>query len=79
MSIPITARFELERRRQLIELFTRARLCDLWRKLVKEQMRGFDITDLHDYYDFNYAIEAKADSIVERVLSRNSSAESPLV
>jgi len=62
MSAPTTVRFELERRRQLKTLFNRQRLADLWRNLVKEQMRAFDITDLHDYYDFNYAIEARADA-----------------
>ena len=62
MSAPTTVRFELERRRQLKTLFNRQRLADLWRNLVKEQMRAFDITDLHDYDDCNYAIEARADA-----------------
>ena len=79
MSAPTTARFELERRRQLKALFTRQRLADLWRSLVKEQMRAFDITDLHDYYDFNYAIEARAVTLVERVLAGQYRAEPPLV
>ena len=79
MSTRITARFELERRRQLKSLFTQSRLAELWRKLVKEQMRGFEIRDLHDYYDFNFAIEARADAIVERVLAGQYRAESPIV
>jgi reverse transcriptase-like protein len=79
MSTRITARFELERCRQLKLLFTQHRLADLWRRLVKDQMRGFEIKDLHDYYDFNFAIEARADAIVERVLAGQYRAESPLV
>ena len=79
MSTRITARFELERRRQLKTLFTQRRLAALWRQLVKEQMRGFEIRDLHDYYDFNFAIEARADAIVERVLAGQYRAEAPLV
>ena len=58
-----TARFDLERRRQLRLLFTKERLAYLWRNLVKQQMRGFDITDLHDYYDFNFSIESRAEFI----------------
>jgi hypothetical protein len=42
-------------------------------------MRSFEIFDLHDYYDFNYAIESRADTIVEKVLSGQYRAESPLV
>ena len=42
-------------------------------------MRSFDIHDLHDYYDFNYAVEARADAIVERVLAGTYRAEAPLV
>ena len=74
-----TARFELERKRQLKQLFTRRRLVQLWRDLVKDQMRRFDITDLHDYYDFNFAIEARSDAIVERVVTGQYRAEVPLV
>jgi hypothetical protein len=74
-----TARFELERKNQLKQLFTRSRLVQLWRSLVKDQMRKFDITDLHDYYDFNFAIEARADAIIERVLTGQYRAEVPLV
>ena len=74
-----TARFELERKNQLKQLFTRSRLVRLWRSLVRDQMRRFDIADLHDYYDFNFAIEARTDAIVERVLTGQYRAEVPLV
>src|SRR4051812_25693727 len=74
-----TARFELERRRQLKKLFTQKQLSTLWRILVKDQMRSMDITDLHDYYDFNYTIEKRADLIVERVLAGHYRADSPLI
>ena len=74
-----TARFELERRRQLKTLFTRERLIRLWRTLVKDQIRGFDIKDLHDYYDFNYSIEARVDILIAKVLSGRYRAEPPLV
>ncbi len=74
-----TARFELERRRHLKNLFRKKRLTDLWRRLVKTQIRSFDIKDLHDYYDFNYSIDSRVDIIVDRVLSGHYRAEAPLV
>lgn len=54
-------------------------MIGLWRKLVKEQIRAFDIKDLHDYYDFNYSIEARVDAIIGKVLSGRYRAESPIV
>jgi hypothetical protein len=42
-------------------------------------MRRFDITDLHDYYDFNFAIAARAEAIIERILVGQYRAEVPLV
>jgi hypothetical protein len=74
-----TARFELERRRQLKTLFNKKRPTDLWRNLVKNQIRSFDIKDLHDYYDFNDSIDFRVDIIVDRVLSGHYRAEAPLV
>jgi hypothetical protein len=40
-------------------------------------MRRFDITDLHDY--FNFAIAARAEAITERILVGQYRAEVPLV
>lgn len=74
-----TARFELQRGRQLRVLFTTERLTKLWRNLVKDQMRNLDIKDLHDYYDFNVAIEARCEGIVEKVLSGQYHADAPLI
>jgi len=79
MSHRITARFEIERHRQLTELFTSSRLIKVWRDLGKQQMRNFPIADLHDYYDFNYAIEIRVEEIIERVLSGYYHAEAPLI
>jgi hypothetical protein len=74
-----TARFELERRKQLKGLFTEKRLAALWRNLVRDQMRGMDIKDLHDYYDFNYAVEIRVQTIIEKVLSGHYRADVPVV
>jgi len=75
----VTARFELQRHKELKALFTKERLVTLWRKLVKDQVRSLDIRDLYDYYDFNYSIENKVDEIVEKILSGTYRAEAPLI
>jgi hypothetical protein len=74
-----TARFEIERQKQLAQLFTQARLIQVWRKLVRQQLRRQAILDLHDYHDFNSTIGAQADSIIERVLSGQYRAEVPVI
>lgn len=74
-----TARFDLERGRQLKELFGPDRLIHLWRKLVKDQLRGLDIKDFHDYYDFNYSIELRVDAIIASVISGQYRAQAPII
>jgi len=74
-----TARFDLQRRKQLEKIFTPAKLTSLWRKVVKDQMRSLEVRDLHDYYDFNYAIEARSRAICDIVSSGFYRASSPLV
>lgn len=74
-----TARFEIDRQRQLKKVFSRAALVRVWRDLVKSQLRKQHILDLHDYYDFNVNIEARADAIIERVLGGQYRAEVPVV
>jgi len=44
-----TARFEIERQKQLASVFTRQRLMDVWKQLVRQQLRRQAITDLYDY------------------------------
>src|SRR5437870_3800177 len=74
-----TARFEIERQKQLAKIFTQARLVEVWRRLVRQQLRKQAIFDLHDYYDFNSTISAQADLIIERVLSGQYRAEVPVI
>ena len=74
-----TARFDLERGRQLKELFEPRRLVHLWRKLVKDKLRSLDIKDFHDYYDFNYSIESRVDAIIASVISGQYRAQAPII
>ena len=50
--------FEIERQKQLGKLFTQTRLVDVWRRLVRQQLRRQAVIDLHDYYDFNSTISS---------------------
>jgi hypothetical protein len=74
-----TARFELQRHEQLKTLFKAETITKVWRASVKDQMRAFEIKDVYDYYDFNFAIEQQATAIAEKVLSGHYRAEAPLV
>ncbi len=74
-----TARFDLQRRQQLQRVFTPQKLTKLWRQVVKDQMRSLEIRDLHDFYDFNYAIEARTRAICDVVASGFYRASPPLV
>lgn len=74
-----TARFDVQRREELARVFVPSRMVKVWRELVKEQLRGLEVRDLHDYYDFNFNIEKRCDAIAERVLSGQYRAETPLV
>src|SRR3954447_11410079 len=74
-----TARFEIERQKQLSIVFTRAKLVSTWKDLVRQQLRRQAVTDLHDYYDFHSTIDAQADVIIERVLSGHYRAEPPII
>lgn len=74
-----TARFDVQRRQELEAVFVPDRMVKVWRGLVKEQLRRLEVSDLHDYYDFNFNIESRCESIVERVLSGQYRADTPLV
>src|SRR5437899_786170 len=74
-----TARFDIQRHRELKAIFTVARMCRVWRDLVRSQLRRLDIPDLHDYYDFNFNIESRAEAIIERILAGQYRAEAPLI
>jgi hypothetical protein len=77
--MPKTARFEVLRQETLEKLFTPENLASIWRSVVRKQMRSLDIQDLHDYYDFNFAIEERSAEICHRVLRGQYKPSSPLI
>lgn len=74
-----TARFEIERQKQLASVFTKQKLVDVWKSLVRQQLRRQNITDTHDYYDFHSTIDTQADAIIERVLNGQYRPEAPII
>ena len=74
-----TARFAVLRRKILKKLFTASNLAAIWRSNVWKQMRNLDISDLHDYYDFNYSIEERANEISLQILQGQFKASNPLI
>lgn len=75
----ITARFTVNRKKELESVFNERSLVSIWRKIVRKQMRSLEILDLHDYYDFNYKIEDRVKSIIKEVLSGRYKAYPPLI
>ena len=74
-----TARFEIERQKQLASVFTKQRLVGVWKNLVRQQLRRQNITDIHDYYDFHSTIDTQADAIIERVMNGQYRSEAPII
>jgi len=77
--MPTTARFLIQRKKELEKIFTEENLVKVWRNIVRKQMRSLDLLDLYDYYDFNYNIEEKAKQIRRAVLSGQYKVSSPLI
>lgn len=63
----LTDRFRLLRSKDIDKIFEKQRLINIWRKIVKDQLRSADIIDLFDHYDFNYFIEEKVKTIIAEI------------
>lgn len=51
----------------------------IWRGVVKSQLRGLDIKDIYDYYDFNYSIEERSAAIKDEILRGDYRSNQPLI
>jgi Reverse transcriptase (RNA-dependent DNA polymerase) len=74
----LTARFDL-RRTDLEWIFSKQRIIDVWRHVVKDQLRKSEWKDLFDYYDFNYNIEERSVSIRNEILNGTYKISQPLI
>lgn len=74
-----TERFQLQRVKDLQDIFSETNLVEVWRNVVRKQLRSQDISDLHDYYDFNINIKERSAFIQQQILSGQYRAKSPLI
>lgn len=74
-----TARFEVQRIKDLENIFDEENVKKIWQHIVRKQLRSLDILDLHDYYDFNYQIESKIKQIKKNILSGVYKTKNPLI
>ena len=75
----LTDRFHEIRKAELDSLFSRKNISDIWRKIVRDQLRRVDILDSFDYYDFNYNIDERAQLLRTIILNGNYQPSQPLI
>jgi len=74
-----TDRFKKLRKDSLSKLFDKKKVSEIWRKIVRGQLRSLDFKDLYDHYDFNYTIEERATAIKNDVLNGTYRVSLPLI
>ncbi len=74
-----TARFRQLRKKSLSKIFTKKKIEDTWRQVVRAQLRDQEIKDLYDHYDLNYNIAEKAVGIRTNILSGSYKSSRSLV
>ncbi|MET0461503.1 MAG: RNA-directed DNA polymerase [Chitinophagaceae bacterium] len=60
-------------------MFSKTRITETWRTIVRQQLRTLDLTDLFDHYDFNYNIEERSASIRNEILNGSYKVGQPLI
>jgi len=74
-----TERFNRLRRATLNKIFEKRQITNVWRGIVKNQLRNLDLKDLFDNYDFNYNIEDRAGTIRNEILNGTYKVGQPLI
>lgn len=74
-----TERFNRLRRATLNKIFEKLQIANVWRGIVKNQLRSLDLKDLFDNYDFNYNIEDRASTIRNEILNGTYKVGQPLI
>ncbi|HEY0744605.1 MAG TPA: RNA-directed DNA polymerase [Chryseosolibacter sp.] len=74
-----TERFSRLRKGPLSEIFDKKKIVSTWRSIVRDQLRGLDLKDLFDHYDFNYNIEDRAHAIRNEILNGTYKPSQPLI
>lgn len=74
-----TERFNKLRKDTLSKIFEKKKLANIWRNIVKSQLRALDLKDLFDHYDFNYNIEERSLAIRNEILNGTYKVSQPLI
>ncbi|UMY53104.1 RNA-directed DNA polymerase [Paenibacillus peoriae] len=74
-----TERFNKLRKSDLSKIFEKKTIIEVWRKIVRSQLRSLDLKDLYDHYDFNFNIEERAASIRNDILGGTYKVSQPLI
>lgn len=74
-----TERFNRLRKAALSKIFDKKKIVDVWRNVVKDQLRSIDLKDLYDHYDFNYNIEDRAAVVRNEILNGTYKVAQPLI
>ncbi len=74
-----TERFQRLRKKALDIVFEKAAAVKIWRSTVRNQLRGMDIKDLYDHYDFNYNIDDRIQAIKASILDGTYTIGTPLI
>lgn len=74
-----TERFQRLRKKALNQAFQKDFVVKIWRSTVRNQLRGLDIKDLYDHYDFNFNIEDRIEAIKASILDGSYSVGTPLI
>lgn len=74
-----TERFQRLRKKTLNNVFDKTIATKIWRSTVRNQLRGLDIKDLYDHYDFNFNIEDRIQAIKASMLDGSYYVSTPLI
>ncbi len=74
-----TERFNKVRKQTLKKIFEKALITNIWRKIVRDQLRNLDLKDLYDHYDFNYNIDERSQAIRNDILNGTYKVSQPLI
>lgn len=74
-----TERFNKLRKKVISNIFKKKNIINIWRSIVRDQLRNSDLIDLFDHYDFNYNIEARAVALRSEILNGNYKVSQPMI
>ena len=75
----LTERFNKQRKSELDTIFSKKNISNVWRNIVKDQLRRIDLQDIFDYYDFNYNIDERALLLRNDLLNGNYQCSLPMI